>query len=416
MIESIGQQLRQAREARELSLEQVNQATHIRLHYLQALEAGDFASIPSEVQARGFIRSYASFLGLDAQPLLAGLQPNAPSVEPPLEKPQPASPGTENRPTGEPADAIFAEIGSKLKDRRELLGFSLEDVERHTHIRIHYLVALESGSLAQLPSPVQGRGMLSNYASFLGLDPEPLLLRFAEGLQARLASKQSARPTSQPGPARRRIHLPAAMRRIFSSELLIGAVLVLFLAAVVIWGATRILTLRTSRGSAPTAPSIAEALLATATITLTPTPPTLTPTAPPFQGSELLPTATPNPQGSPFPTLSGGVQVYVTARHRAFMRVLVDGKIEFDGRVLPGSAYSFAGKERVEILTGDGDALQVFYNQQDLGAIGLLSQVVDVVFTTEGIQTPTATITPSATASPRVTRTPAGTPQPSLTP
>jgi len=416
MIESIGQQLRQAREARKLSLEQVTQATHIRLHYLQALEAGDLTSLPSEVQARGFIRAYAGFLGLGVQPLLAGLQSDAPPAEQPAQKPPPASPSTESRPTGEPADAIFAEIGGKLKDRRELLGFSLDDVERQTHLRIHYLAALESGNLAGLPSPVQGRGMLSNYASFLGLDPEPLLLHFAEGLQARLAVKQAARPAPQPKPVRRGIRMPAGVRRVFSSELLIGIILVLFLAAVVIWGAIRILTLRSSRIAAPTAPSIAEALLATATITLTPTPPTLTPTGHPPQASELLPTATPNPQGSPFPTLSGGVQVYVTARHRAFMRVLVDGKVEFEGRVLPGSAYSYSGKERVEILTGDGDALQVFYNQQDLGAIGLLSQVVDLVFTTEGIQTPTATITPSATASPRVTRTPAGTPPPALTP
>jgi hypothetical protein len=46
--------------------------------------------------------------------------------------------------------------------------------------------------------------MLSNYAIFLGFDPEPLLLRFAEGLQANLAARQAlaasllpAKPASQ---------------------------------------------------------------------------------------------------------------------------------------------------------------------------------------------------------------------------
>lgn len=418
MSESIGRQLLQAREARRLSLEQVTQATYIKTHYLEALEADDFGSLPSEVQARGFLRAYAGFLGLDAGPLLAELQPEtAPPAEAPAASPPPAIAAAESQPVDEAADAIFEEIGQKLKERRELLGFSREDVERHTHLRTHYLEALESGNLDGLPSPVQGRGMLNNYAEFLGLDPEPLLLRFAEGLQRRLAVKQAARPSPKPRPVQRQARPPASLRRLFSGELLIGVLVVLVLAGVVVWGAVRILTTRSERSTAPTAPSIAEALLATATITLTPTPPTLTPTALSAPAGGLLqPSETPNPQGSPFPTLSGGVQVYVTARYRAFMRVLVDGKLEFDGRVLPDSAYSYAGKERVEILTGDGSALRVFYNQQDLGAIGQQSQVVDLVFTTEGVQTPTATVTASATASPKVTRTPAGTPLPSRVP
>ena len=41
---SIGTQLRQAREAQSLSLDQAAQATHIRLHYLEALEADKFES------------------------------------------------------------------------------------------------------------------------------------------------------------------------------------------------------------------------------------------------------------------------------------------------------------------------------------------------------------------------------------
>ena len=73
MTETIGQQLRQAREARSLTLEQVAQATHMRVHYLQALEANDIEALPSLVQARGFLRSYADFLELDAESLLVAL-------------------------------------------------------------------------------------------------------------------------------------------------------------------------------------------------------------------------------------------------------------------------------------------------------------------------------------------------------
>ena len=115
----------------------------------------------------------------------------------------------------------------------------------------------------------------------------------------------------------------------------------------------------------------------------------------------------------------GGVQIYITVLQRAWVRVIVDDKIEFEGRVLPGSAYNYAGEERVEVLTGNGAALQIFYNQQDIGVLGFLGEVIDRVFTLDGVQTPTATITPTTTQTPRpsptsrLTATPQGT-QPAI--
>jgi hypothetical protein len=94
------------------------------------------------------------------------------------------------------------------------------------------------------------------------------------------------------------------------------------------------------------------------------------------------------------------------------MRVLVDGEVEFEGRILPGSAYAYTGEERVELSTGDGDALQVFFNQQDLGSLGVAGEVVNLVFTLDGIQTPTPTITLSPTTTPRFAGTPSVTPAP----
>ena len=53
MNEKIGPILRRAREARDLSLEQVARETHMREHYLHALEEGNFDALPSDAQARG---------------------------------------------------------------------------------------------------------------------------------------------------------------------------------------------------------------------------------------------------------------------------------------------------------------------------------------------------------------------------
>jgi len=411
MVETIGQQLRQAREARQLTLEQVTRATHIRAHYLQLLEEGRLEALPSEVQARGFLRTYANYLSLDAGSIIESLQAESGAQAPPVVEADTPPVSKVDGLASQAGEQIFVELGQTLKNQRELLGFSLEEVERHTHLRTHYLQALESGNLAGLPSPVQGRGMLSNYANFLGLDPEPLLLRFADGLQAglqaRQAEQQAASLTARSQPARLVTRRPSRLRRFFSGELIIATVLVAFLAIVMIWAAVRIVAMQSNQEVKPTAPSIAEVLLATSIETPTPTVPlpsaTITVFAPFITA---LPTGSPPPAGSSLLTPSSGLQVYVTVRHRAWMRAMVDGEIEFEGRVLPGNAYAFTGDERVEILTSDGSALQVFFNQQDLGPIGLSSQVIDLIFTRDGMQTPTPTITLTPTGTPRVSQTP----------
>src|SRR5574337_639621 len=71
MKNGIGDILRETREARGHSLEDVEKATRIRAKYLEALEAEHFSVLPSATQARGFLRNYAQFLGLDAEAVLA---------------------------------------------------------------------------------------------------------------------------------------------------------------------------------------------------------------------------------------------------------------------------------------------------------------------------------------------------------
>ncbi|MBN2548767.1 MAG: DUF4115 domain-containing protein [Anaerolineales bacterium] len=454
---AVGLQLRRERERRSLSLEQVSQATRIRVRYLQAIESGELDSLPSMAQARGFLRAYAGFLKLDAQALLDALNPPAaeqgeelakrpaanipvsnipasslPEISTPIlsdlaDSPQPeesasspaavaeeqppgspgAAPVVEAAPAPDPGREAFLEIGKRLQRQRELLGLSLDDVVRYTHLRHHYLQALEAGNLDALPSPVQGRGMLNNYAAFLGLDHEAILLLFAEGLQARLGARQAARQEGRPRPERREPVLPLALRRLFSLDILIGVLVVGLIIAFVGWGAIRIYTMRSEQEATPTAPSIADILLASATPTVTFTPAPVTPTS-----QLLLPpaAATITLMGVPLEQdLQGKVQVYITVNQRAWMRVAVDGKVEFEGRVVPGSAYPFVGESQVEIITGNGAALQIFYNQQDLGPMGNFGEVVNRIFTLQGVFLPTATITPTPTITPLVSPTPTAT-------
>ena len=63
----LGNSLREARARQGLEFPQVELATKIRAKYLRALEDEAFEILPSETYVKGFLRSYAEFLGLDGQ-------------------------------------------------------------------------------------------------------------------------------------------------------------------------------------------------------------------------------------------------------------------------------------------------------------------------------------------------------------
>jgi transcriptional regulator with XRE-family HTH domain len=66
-LESIGEKLRQAREARKITIKEVVKETNISPLYLQALEEEKFDRFPSETYLIGFLRTYAEFLKLDVE-------------------------------------------------------------------------------------------------------------------------------------------------------------------------------------------------------------------------------------------------------------------------------------------------------------------------------------------------------------
>src|SRR5687767_6410969 len=67
----VGSVLRRARERRGAKPEDVARDTCISIAYLSALERGEpLAAFPAPVYARGFLRTYARYLGLDSRPLL----------------------------------------------------------------------------------------------------------------------------------------------------------------------------------------------------------------------------------------------------------------------------------------------------------------------------------------------------------
>ena len=101
----LGERLRQAREARGISSLQVEIETRIRANVIQALEEGDFESLPPEPFLRGLIRSYSNYLGVDSQEMLdlyvADFTPSVPpstATRQPSNNPRNASPPPDSIP------------------------------------------------------------------------------------------------------------------------------------------------------------------------------------------------------------------------------------------------------------------------------------------------------------------------------
>src|SRR5688572_7199468 len=63
---NVGMQLREAREARGLSLDSLASATRIKVRILEGLERNDLSAAPPRPYTRGFVAAYAREVGLDA--------------------------------------------------------------------------------------------------------------------------------------------------------------------------------------------------------------------------------------------------------------------------------------------------------------------------------------------------------------
>jgi cytoskeletal protein RodZ len=64
---SVGELLKSTRESRKLSLADVHQDTKMTIPVLRALEQDDFSPFESEIYLKGFLKTYAKYLGLDPE-------------------------------------------------------------------------------------------------------------------------------------------------------------------------------------------------------------------------------------------------------------------------------------------------------------------------------------------------------------
>ncbi len=102
----LGESFRAAREARGLNLTDVGDQIHIRSVYLGAIENEDWSAIGAPVYVRGFIRTYARFLGLDVESSVQRFTESLPAQSEPV--PQAVARRTDRK---RPSLALWVGIG-----------------------------------------------------------------------------------------------------------------------------------------------------------------------------------------------------------------------------------------------------------------------------------------------------------------
>jgi hypothetical protein len=175
--------------------------------------------------------------------------------------------------------------------------------------------------------------------------------------------------------------------------------------AVLIWGGGRVLASMRQETEDPQDTAASVAATVTAAI------PGLTEPAAPIAGEEATFSFTPGPTATAPDFIVGPsnlVDIRLVGEMRAWVRVTVDGQEQFSGRIAPGEILQYQGEQVVEVTTGNGAGVRVYYNGQDQGLLGRYSQVVIRLWNLSGAMTPTPTL--------QLTPTPTQTPQPSATP
>lgn len=318
--------------------------------------------------------------------------------------------------------AGLGEIGRRLREARLAKGISLAEVEEQTKIRRRYLEAIEAGAETVLPGDVYTKGFIRSYANFLGLDGPALvdeykrLQREAGGREAPGARGDAARdavreryaaedgpedqgederaaPPLPPRPraprrtpavapatpqrARGRAR-PAPLRRWLVGLGLAAAALVLLW---VLYRPTEVAAPAPAPpGPAASLPSPAEAPAAGAApqggAAPAPSPPPGSAPEPPQPPAPAPEPPTQVEKGQPadgvipISVRPGPIRLDLAVRDRVWMRVVADGKEVLSATLQAGDSRSFSAQERIDMVLGWIDPVDVTVNGKPLGPLG----------------------------------------------
>lgn len=372
-MSDLARRLRDGRESLGVSLSQAEYDTKIRRRYIEAIESGDYVLLPDGLSARGYIRNYARYLGIDQNQALLDFEAEVgiPLLQATEVIPPPPSPTRSKMPSRFTVTVPAEEVEGPAAWGRSETGLSVANLDDHVNPAKRMLVDgrrdfSNSPSSFRLNAPKSRNvgGLTDSISSF--------------GKSASVQSFPSARRPPALNPAALpKIHIPPQVWRWLAGG--IGALLII--AAFVTWG----LPALQSVNIGATVQRILQPPQPTAVVLSTPI----------IVGNNPVPTrpAAAAAIGSPTPVVipslpQGGMRLSLDPREHAWVRVKSDGAIVYEGIPAVGTSPTWTAKNNITIETGNAGAFDVLINGARIGSLGQRNSVARLSYTPQGQATP----------------------------
>lgn len=303
------------------------------------------------------------------------------------------------------------ELGSILRDAREMKGLTLAEVQEQIRINSDYLDALEEGNYQLLPTQVHLRGFLRNYARFLDLDPEPLLEKCeaAYAAQSARARQENLENGSNPVLTPREdqpFFEPVNMDLDGSSggaESTVRIAIIVALLITIGLAASRFLPQMMGDGDGrDNLPQMIESLMTAdeeatdgagdgaETMSIEPQ------DGMPDQTSEpIIPSERNNPAGAatdmasapptraPLPATMDEINLRLDITERTWVRVTIDGEVRLEDQITSNDGpFEWQALQEAHVLTGNAAGIFVTINEIPVGALGERGAVAEERWTT----------------------------------
>ena len=250
------------------------------------------------------------------------------------------------------------EIGANLFSIRTKKGIALDSIVAKTQITKRVLMAIEQGDLAELPEAFYTKALIKKYAQILGISDVPdytIVALEQTDLKAKSGKKLNL---SKYLPQWQLPKLQLRSQHLYILYLILVGIAVKGIATVVdnpnqteeqiLFTETDISQTNSSKN-------------------------TNSPTQNSNSASQLI--AQSNNK------ISDAVVVDVSVKERCWLKVVVDGKVEFEDVLLPGINRSWTGKEKITIVAGNAGGVVVTYNKGQGQILGKPGEVEEVTYT-----------------------------------
>lgn len=274
-------------------------------------------------------------------------------------------------------------IGESLRAAREAKGLSLQQAEEDTKIRKRYLEALEDEDYDIIPGRVYAKGFLRNYAMYLGLNPDEILMEFKLlGLPAKEDFQKSSIETTisnkrSSSRRERRGYLVTAIIALL-------AIITLMAYSFIFREAPKDNVTKTDKPVVNEQTYKPDDDTANRPDNNAPQPTDTAGQVYSNQGASGTGTPAPGVPGAGTQVPGSGqtgqnpatVNITLNGKNEVcWASVKVDGVVRFTGNINPGESKSFSGG-KVTITLGNAGAVEVIKDGQNLGALGAINQVV----------------------------------------